>query len=269
MKIQEIVLEQQLDEVNWKKPLAAIGTAAALAGGVASTYNNQQTPTAPQTQQVDSVAKAEPEVKQQNPLDLVSPASAKQIQQMMMTPNGKLIYNYAVKSGMQGAELAQFMGQTAHETQNFTKLRERGGALDFKKYEPVYKKDKSGKVIIDPETKKPKDFNSLSKTLGNTQLGDGARYIGRGFLQLTGRWNYAAASKALGIDLVKHPELVEKPEVAARVALWFWQNRVQKRMSHDDYSNTPDVTRSINRGDKIDQRHSKYLGFTQNLADKK
>lgn len=264
MKISEVIVEQQLDEVNWKKPLAALGTAAALAGGPGLLTHH-----APAELQTITSPTQQPETKKQDQLDLVKPAGAEQIKRMLQTPNGKFLYNYAVKSGMQGAELAQFMGQSAHETQNFSLLREKGGKLDFKKYEPVFKKDRAGKVIIDPETKKPKDFNTLSKTLGNTKLGDGLKYIGRGYLQLTGRWNYAAAGRALGLDLVNHPELVEKPEVAAKVALWFWQNRVQKRMAHNDFSDTPEVTKPINRNDAVDQRHSKYLGFAQNLPSRK
>lgn len=53
--------------------------------------------------------------------------------------------------------------------------------------------------------------------LGNTQSGDGVRYKGRGFVQITGRNNYTNWSKKLGIDLVGNPEAAEKPEIAARI----------------------------------------------------
>ncbi len=45
------------------------------------------------------------------------------------------------------------------------------------------------------------------KDLGNTQPGDGARYKGRGLVQLTGRANYLEYGQALGLDLVEHPEV--------------------------------------------------------------
>ncbi|CAF1282065.1 unnamed protein product, partial [Didymodactylos carnosus] len=60
------------------------------------------------------------------------------------------------------------------------------------------------------------------KDLGNTQKGDGKRFTGRGPIQLTGRANYIAAGKALGLDLVNHPEKVKTPEVGFRTSVWFW-----------------------------------------------
>ncbi|WP_185982813.1 hypothetical protein [Aureimonas mangrovi] len=54
-------------------------------------------------------------------------------------------------------------------------------------------------------------------TLGNTQKGDGVRFRGRGFVQITGRRNYTDWSRRLGIDLVGKPELVEDREIAARI----------------------------------------------------
>ena len=48
---------------------------------------------------------------------------------------------------------------------------------------------------------------TLGKALGNTIPGDGYRYRGRGYVQLTGRANYAKAGAKIGVDLIKHPEL--------------------------------------------------------------
>ncbi|RYZ05544.1 MAG: peptidase C1 [Comamonadaceae bacterium] len=53
------------------------------------------------------------------------------------------------------------------------------------------------------------------RMLGNTQAGDGARYRGRGFVQLTGADNYARSTLATGVDLVGQPDLANSPEVAA------------------------------------------------------
>ncbi len=56
-----------------------------------------------------------------------------------------------------------------------------------------------------------------AKTLGNMNPGDGAKYCGRGFVQITGRANYAAMSARLGVDLVQNPDLALDTEIAVEI----------------------------------------------------
>ena len=63
------------------------------------------------------------------------------------------------------------------------------------------------------------------KNLGNTQVGDGPRFIGRGVLQLTGRENYTLYGKKLGLDLVGNPELACSPEVSVKIACQYFKDR--------------------------------------------
>lgn len=82
--------------------------------------------------------------------------------------------------------------------------------------------------------------------LGNTQPGDGPRYKGRGPIQLTGRANYRAAGKALGMDLEAYPHRVLEPEVGFRVAGWYWRSR--KLNTYADSGDFRELTRRINGG---------------------
>ncbi len=90
--------------------------------------------------------------------------------------------------------------------------------------------------------------------LGNTEPGDGPRYKGRGWIQLTGRANYRAAGQALGLPLEEQPELAAEPATAARTAAWFWRSR-----GLSDVAGLDLVTRRINGGlNGIKDRRAKY-----------
>jgi hypothetical protein len=68
-------------------------------------------------------------------------------------------------------------------------------------------------------------YEDPQKRLGNTQPGDGARFKGRGFVQLTGRANYEKYGQALGLDLVANADLANAPEVAALLLARFLADR--------------------------------------------
>lgn len=55
------------------------------------------------------------------------------------------------------------------------------------------------------------------KDLGNVVAGDGKKFLGRGFVQITGRRNYTDWGKRLGLDLLKEPQLAERADIAARI----------------------------------------------------
>lgn len=84
------------------------------------------------------------------------------------------------------------------------------------------------------------------KDLGNTALGDGPKYKGRGLIQLTGKANYLAASLDLDLPLLDKPELLETPENACRVAGWFWNKN--KLNSLCDLGLFEKLTKKINGG---------------------
>lgn len=67
--------------------------------------------------------------------------------------------------------------------------------------------------------------------LGNTQPGDGGKFFGRGFIQLTGRNNYTVYGKKVGVDLISNPELLFTLDVGARVACEYIKDRTSKKVS--------------------------------------
>ena len=84
------------------------------------------------------------------------------------------------------------------------------------------------------------------KDLGNTVAGDGSKYRGRGLIQITGRANYMACGEGLGLDLIKQPELLEKPQHACMSAAWFWATRGLNTLA--DAGQFDRITRRINGG---------------------
>jgi putative chitinase len=60
---------------------------------------------------------------------------------------------------------------------------------------------------------------------GNTQTGDGPRFKGRGFIQLTGRDNYARVGPQVGAQLVANPELANDPVVAGNILGQYLKNK--------------------------------------------
>jgi putative chitinase len=81
---------------------------------------------------------------------------------------------------------------------------------------------------------------------GPPESGDGWRYRGRGYIQITGRDGYQSVGDIAELDLVSQPDLAADPENALLVACSFWQ---WKRLN--DLSDSGDfekVTRRINGG---------------------
>lgn len=94
------------------------------------------------------------------------------------------------------------------------------------------------------------------KDLGNTEPGDGKRFKGRGYIQITGRSNYKHFGDKIGIDLIADPEKAKDPEIAAKVAIAYWLERVNRKAARSGDVIT--VTRNINGGingleDRIDK----------------
>jgi len=107
--------------------------------------------------------------------------------------------------------------------------------------------------------------------MGNVNPGDGYKYRGRGFIQLTGHDNYAATSKALGVDFVGNPELIKEPEYCALSAAQYWHDAGCNEMSDpDNIDAVTHVTKKINGAwTNIDLRLANWRKAEQVFADLK
>lgn len=96
---------------------------------------------------------------------------------------------------------------------------------------------------------------SAGQTVGNTQEGDGARFHGRGYVQLTGRANYTKAKALTGIDLLTTPDRAKDPDLAYKIAIqgmkdgWFTGKKL-KQFIDDGKSDFENARTIINGHDK-------------------
>jgi predicted chitinase len=171
-------------------------------------------------------------------------------------PLGTFLEKTARAEGITGIELAQLLAQCRTETIAFTKLIEQPNKW-MKTYEPVFKKD--------PKTGKMVDVNPYSKKLGNKYKGDGQRFIGRGYIQITGRENYTNFKRDTGMDVVNNPELLADPTAAAEAAIHYWTDRVRPRVS--DFKDTAAVTRLVagNAMKHLDIRFANFKNYLTKL----
>jgi len=199
---------------------------------------------------VDAVAKSSPKTTEAlgNAWDKVKEGAGK----IASHATGKTAANKAAMINEMAAqgitdpkEQAMLMAQVDHESGGFAFTKELGRDSYFDKY--------------DAGTKKGKE-------LGNTEKGDGAKYKGRGLIQLTGKANYAAAGKDLGLDLINHPELAETPENAAKTAMWFWKkNKLGESAKKGDVKTNRHIINGGEKGlDDVENKLGKYLVAANN-----
>ena len=192
--------------------------------------------------QLDTTAKSTIPPKSSSTKEKKKPVKVDTSKTLTGTTHEAILTRTARASGIKDpTELAAFLAQCAHESHDFKSMVEYGGSLDFRKYDPKFSPKKA-------------------RTLGNIKVGDGARYKGRGYIQLTGRYNYKRAGEALGLPLEQKPELAENPEVAAKIAVWFWKQRVQPNV--DNFNDVRAVTKPINPGlNGLQDRKEAFIDF--------
>lgn len=139
--------------------------------------------------------------------------------------------------------LAYLLATAFHETaRTMQPIHERGSRAYFNKYEPGRK---------------------LGNALGNILPGDGFKFRGRGFVQLTGRHNYVVAGRKLGRDLLADADDALLPEVAADILVigclegWFTGKKLG---DYSDFRNMRRVINGLDRADLIATYANTFLG---------
>lgn len=102
--------------------------------------------------------------------------------------------------------------------------------------------------------------STKGRELGNTEPGDGARYIGRGFIQLTGKANYTSIGKAINVDLVKNPDLlVSDVTISAKAAVEFILSRTKAAQDSPGYFDA--ANKAVNAADPNKAKKKAYYEF--------
>lgn len=149
------------------------------------------------------------------------------------------------------AHLAYCLATAFHETaQTMQPIKEFGGTAYYRR-------------MYDIQGDRP----AKARELGNLTPGDGAKYAGRGYVQLTGRANYARASKEVGFDLVASPDLAMQAGIAAVImfsgmkAGWFTGKKLSDyfRRGLEDPYNARRIINGLDRAGDIAEYYRKFL----------
>lgn len=144
---------------------------------------------------------------------------------------------------------ASFIGQCAHESNNFKTLEEN---LNYKP-ESLMRVWPSRFPDLQTAMKYAHNQEAIANKVyggrmgnGVEETGDGWKYHGRGLIQLTGKENYTHCGDAIGIDLINNPGLLIDPRNAAMSAGWFWNKKGLNALA--DASDFETMTKRINGG---------------------
>jgi putative chitinase len=165
--------------------------------------------------------------------------------------------------------LAHFLSQVAHESGNFTVLYEnlKYSANRLRVIFPKY--FQTAEIANEYAMKSEKIANKVYANRmgnGNEASGDGYKFRGRGYLQVTGRSNYKLFSDYIGEDCVENPDLVAT-KYPMDSAIWFFdRNKLWSLCDKDDHASVLAVTKRVNGGTNgLADRLTKFRFFMKYL----
>ena len=166
-------------------------------------------------------------------------------------------------------ELAHFLSQCGHESAGFKVVNEnlnysaKGLLGIFKKYFPTQQ-------LAEQYQRKPEKIANrvYASRMGNGDeaSGEGFKFRGRGFIQLTGKQNYTAFGKAIGVNIAANPDLVATKYPLLSAAWFFSKNCLAKCKDASDASVLA-VTKCVNGGTiGLEDRKKHFKEYYQLLA---
>lgn len=160
------------------------------------------------------------------------------------------IKKLGAKYNLTTIQLAHFAGQLSHESFDF-KITSENLNYSAERLLQVFPKYFNDKNVILYARKPIKIANRVyANRMGNADenSGDGWKYRGRGYIQLTGKNNYLAFSKFIGEDCIQNPDLVSQ-KYALESAIWFFfENKIFSLCKDLSDDSIKKVTKIINGG---------------------
>jgi len=165
-----------------------------------------------------------------------------------------LLFQRFVQSGVTSPdELANIMGNASVETDSFSTMHERMGYRSVGQVvgavSSAARRNTTQEIQEAIDSRDPQRMAHIlyedRADLGNTQPGDGWKFHGRGYFQYTGRENYRQFGDKFHVDLVDNPDLAADPDMAATLAVSYWNDRVPEADRRDPYA----AGYAINGGD--------------------
>lgn len=221
-------------------PMISGATVKSLAkGGRSGAQPSSDTPPGPQADQSLSFESVDGSISQDG--DISGKVTPQMVSRMFpATPPAHIVQHLPnVLSGLRGIGIGDksmvlmALGTIRAETEGFVPISE---------FRSVFNTTRTPFDRYDPGT-------TIGRTLGNTQPGDGPRFKGRGFVQLTGRDNYSRIAGEIGENLVNNPDLANDSVVAGRILAQFLKdNEVEIRtaLAADDLH---EARRLVNGGE--------------------
>jgi putative chitinase len=148
--------------------------------------------------------------------------------------------------------VAHFLAQCGHESGGFRVTQEnlnysaKGLNGIFRKYFPT---EASAAAYARQPQKIANKVYANRMANGSEASGDGYKFRGRGYIQLTGRDNYTQFGKAIGVDIPNNPDLVASKYALASAA-WFWSKNGLNKLADNGASDTAvtSITKRVNGG---------------------